>query len=131
IRTIERLVAHSIDVDLAVSAHQRDDARHLTALNIACHALAQAIQPRLGQTSSFHSQFPPCSCSYDLTLPGFHASDHLRSEHENEKQEPGFPSQIFLGSVSMLSKSFLLRSRQRLLPSEPCDDWCKGFQILF
>ncbi len=44
---------------LAPPADQRDETRHVAALDIASHDVVHAAEPRPGQSSSAHRLFPP------------------------------------------------------------------------
>ncbi len=55
----DRLEADRIDMRLAAPADQRDDARHVAALDIAGHDLVHAAEPRLGQSSGARRLIPP------------------------------------------------------------------------
>jgi hypothetical protein len=54
-----RLQADRIDMSLAAPAHERDQARHLAARDMAEHAVAHARKPRRRQSSAAHRSFPP------------------------------------------------------------------------
>jgi hypothetical protein len=56
----DHLHADRIDVHFAPPTYQHDDTAHLSALDIARHDVAHAVEPRLGQCSGAHQVSIPC-----------------------------------------------------------------------
>jgi hypothetical protein len=55
----DRLSANRIDMHLAPSADQRDQAGHLAPLDIAGHDVVHTGEPRPGQSRDAHCLIPP------------------------------------------------------------------------
>src|SRR5205823_3592141 len=55
--TTDRLHADRVDMHLTAPAHQRDQARHFAALDIARHDVAHVAKPRVGPSSAAHACF--------------------------------------------------------------------------
>jgi hypothetical protein len=59
VASADRLHADRIDMCFAAPTDQRDEARHITALDMTGHDVVHALEPRPGQPSDPDHQLPP------------------------------------------------------------------------
>jgi hypothetical protein len=68
-----------VGVDLATAADQRDQPRHIAAVDVAGHHVVHALQPRLGQGPGHHGHQVVAA---SLAVPAIQGRDHVRTTDE-------------------------------------------------